>query len=65
MKIIYSPYYDITQDFLRKIKINVESPTKENPVVIKDNYIWSYYPNYLRKSNNEEKVLTKIKELRY
>ena len=60
---IYDPYYDITDAFLKKIGLNIESPTKENPIVIKDEYMWSYHPNYLRKSGNEAKVLKKIKEL--
>ena len=38
-------------------------PTRDNPVIIKDNYIWSYHPKYLRMSKNEYIVKDKIKRL--
>ncbi len=58
-----NPYYDITDKFLKKIGIYMDYPNSNNPVIIKDNYIWTYHPMYLRQSKNEEIVKEKIKEL--
>lgn len=38
-------------------------PTSTNPVIVNDNYIWTYHPKYLRISKNEEIVKDKIKRL--
>ena len=58
-----NPYYDITDKFLKEIGISMDYPSSNNPIIIKDNYIWTYHPMYLRQSKNEEYVKEKIKEL--
>lgn len=58
-----NPYYDITNEFLHEIGIKMDYPSSSNPVIINDNYIWTYHPNYLRKSSKEEIVKDKIKSL--
>ena len=56
------PYYNITKTFLETNNIDVEYPSFNNPVNINNNYIWTYHPQYLRMSKNEEFVLNKIKK---
>ena len=58
-----NPYYNITEKFLNEIGISIEYPISTNAITIKDNYIWTYHPNYLRKSKKEKEVKEKIKRL--
>ena len=56
-----NPYYYNTIKFLDTIGIKINCPTNNEPIVISDNYIWTYHPKYLRFSGKENMVLSKIK----
>lgn len=58
-----NPYYNITTKFLNELGITLDYPTKSNPVVIKDNIIWTYHPLFLKRSKLENNVKDEIKRL--
>lgn len=63
-----NPYYDITIEFLKQIKSNINNyPTLQNNLIIdkEKNIFWTYHPAYQNRKGFKNKNIEKIKKLIY